>query len=457
MSTTAGTRTRLTRQQAGRPAAPVRIVHLGLGNFSRAHLAWYTSHAPDAGEWGIAAFTGRGPALADLLRPQDGLFHLVIRDPARDRVELVDSLSAVHPAADQAAWLRYFADPAVAIVTSTITEAGYHDEGGRLAASHPDVAADLDALRADPAAPVTTAPARFVAGLLARRDADAGPITFCPCDNMPHNGDVVLTVIRDAARAVDPTLLRWIDANVTAVTTMVDRITPRPDPGLPDLVAAATGTEDAAPVETEPFSEWVLSGTFAAGHPDWAASGATFAGDIAPFEERKLRLLNGAHTLMAYAGPLLGCQTVGEAIAHPRVGAWVEDWWREARRSVPLPASDLDEYVAALRARFANPRIRHLLAQIAADGSQKLPIRVLPVLRSERDAGRAGVASCRALTAWVLHLRGRGAPVQDAGVHGWDDVRSLPLPDATTYVLARLGVYDPDVAGLVATLAEEMA
>lgn len=457
MSTSADTRTRLTRDRAGRPPAPVRIVHLGLGNFSRAHLAWYTCHAPDAAAWGIAAFTGRSRTLADQLGPQDGLFHLVVRDPAGDRIELVDSLSAVHPAGDHAAWLRYFADPAVAIVTSTITEAGYHSEDGRLAASHPDVAADLDALRADPGAPVITAPARFVAGLLARRDAGAGAITFCPCDNMPHNGDVVLAVVRDAARAVDPTLLAWIDEHVTTVTTMVDRITPRPDPGLAEVVAAATGIEDAAPVETEPFSEWVLSGRFAAGHPDWAASGATFAGDIAPFEERKLRLLNGAHTLMAYAGPLVGCETVRDAITHPRVGAWVEDWWREARRSVPLPASDLDDYVAALRARFANPRIRHLLSQIAADGSQKLPIRILPVLRSERAAGRAGVASCRALAAWVLHLRGLGVPVQDAGVGGWDDLRGLPLPDATTYVLARLGVYDPDVARLVATLAEEMA
>ena len=456
MSTSGTTLTRLTREQAGRPAAPVRIVHLGLGNFSRAHLAWYTSHAPDAGQWGIAAFTGRSPALAEQLRPQDGLYHLVVRDPAGDRIELIDSLSAVHAAGDHAAWLSYFADPAVCIVTSTITEAGYRSVGGRLAASDPEVAADLEALRSDRTAPVATAPARFLAGLLARRDAGAGPITFCPCDNMPHNGDVVLGVLRDAAQAVDPSLLGWIDGHVTVVTTMVDRITPRPDPALGTLVAASTGVQDAAAVETEPFSEWVLSGTFAGGHPDWAAAGATFTDDIAPFEERKLRLLNGAHTLMAYAGPLLGCETVRDAIEHPRVGAWVDQWWAEARRSIDLPASELDDYVAALRMRFANPRIRHLLAQIAADGSQKVAIRAVPVLRSERDAGRSGAASCRTIAAWVLHLRGHGVPVQDAGVAGWDDVREEPLSDAVAHVLERLGVYDPDVARLVATLAEEM-
>ena len=457
MSVPAGTPAPLTRPLAGRPAAPVRIVHLGLGNFSRAHLAWYTSHAPDAGQWGIAAFTGRSAALAQLLQPQDGLYHLVVRGPAGDRIELIDSLSAVHAADDHAAWLGYFADPAVAVVTSTITEAGYHSEDGRLAASDPEVTADLDALRADPTAAVTTAPARFLAGLLARRDAGAGPITFCPCDNMPHNGDVVLGVVRDAAAAVDPSLLPWIDGHVTVVTTMVDRITPRPDAGLGQVVADATGIHDAAPVETEPFSEWVLSGAFAAGRPDWARAGATVTDDIAPFEERKLRLLNGAHTLMAYAGPLVGCETVRDAIEHPRVRAWVEDWWREARRSIDLPADELDDYLGALRARFANPRIRHLLAQIAADGSQKVPIRIVPVLRSELDAGRSGAASCRGIAAWVLHLRGGGAPVQDGGVTGWDDVRDGSLSSGVTSVLQRLGVHHSDVARLVVTLAEEMS
>ena len=445
-----------TRGALHRPAAPVRIVHLGLGNFSRAHLAWYTSHAPDADRWGIAAFTGRSRDLAERLRAQDGLFHLVVRDADADRVELVDSLSAVHAADEHDAWLAHVADPGVCIITSTITEAGYHSVAGRLAASEPDVDADLAALRRDPRSPVTTAPAKFVAGLLARRRAGAGAITFCPCDNMPHNGDVVAAVIRDAARAVDPTLVAWIDANVTVVTTMVDRITPRPDPGLGGTVALATGLDDRAPVETEPFSEWVLSGTFAAGRPAWDATGARFVDDIAPFERRKLHLLNGAHTLMAYAAPLLGCQSVGEAIAHPVVGEWVERWWEEARRIVGLPASDLDDYVAALRARFANPRIRHLLAQIAADGSQKVPIRIVPVLRAERDAGRSGEASCRAVAAWVLHLRGHGVPVLDAGVSGWDDVREPALPVAVDRVLRRLGVYDPDVARLVVTLAEEM-
>lgn len=445
----------LTRLDLDRPAAPVRIVHLGLGNFSRAHLAWYTTHAPDADRWGIAAFTGRSAELADRLWPQNGLFHLVIRDPAGDRVELIDSLSAVHAADEHIAWLSYFADPAVCLVTSTITEAGYRSAAGRLAASDPAVEADLAILRGDPTAPVGTAPAKFVAGLLARRDAGAGGITFCPCDNMPHNGDVVAGVVRDAAAAVDPSLGPWIDEHVTFVTTMVDRITPRPDPHLGEVVAAATGLGDRAAVETEPFSEWVLSGRFAAGRPAWDAAGARFVDDIAPFERRKLHLLNGAHTLMAYAGPLLGCVTVRDAIGHPVVGGWVDQWWTEARRSIGLPASELDAYLDALRSRFANPRIRHLLSQIGADGSQKVPIRILPVLRAERDAGRPGEASCRAVAAWVLHLRG-GVEVHDAGVAGWDDVRTLPLPEAVAGVLRRIGVYDPDVARLVVTLAEGM-
>ncbi|MDA8439533.1 MAG: mannitol dehydrogenase family protein [Propionibacterium sp.] len=445
----------LTRIDLNRPAAPVRIIHLGLGNFSRAHLAWYTTHAPDADRWGIAAFTGRSPDLADRLWPQNGLFHLVIRDPTGDRVELIDSLAAVHAADEHIAWLSYFADPAVCLVTSTITEAGYRSADGRLATSDPAVAADLAILRGDPAGPVGTAPAKFVAGLLARRDAGAGGISFCPCDNMPRNGDVVATVIRDAAEAVDPTLTTWIDEHVTFVTTMVDRITPRPDPHLGEFVAQVTGFADRAAVETEPFSEWVLSGRFAAGRPAWDAAGARFVDDIAPFERRKLHLLNGAHTLTAYPRPLLGCETVRDAIGHPVVGGWVEQWWTEARRSIGLPAPELDAYTDALRARFANPRIRHLLTQIGADGSQKVPIRILPVLRAERDAGRPGDASCRAVAAWVLHLRA-GDAVHDSGVSGWDDVRTLPLPEAVARVLRRIGVYDPDVARLVVTLAEEM-
>ena len=161
---------------------------------------------------------------------------------------------------------------------------------------------------------------------------------------------------------------------------------------------------------TEPFSEWVLSGRFAGGRPRWEDAGATFTDDIAPFEERKLWLLNGGHSLLAYAGSARGHETVADAVADETCRAALEAWWAEASRHLTLPTED---YREALLERFANPRMRHLLAQIAADGSQKLPIRILPVLRAERSAGRMPDGAVRVLAAWIGHLRGAGAPVSD--------------------------------------------
>jgi fructuronate reductase len=216
-------------------ALPVRHVHLGLGNFFRAHQAWYSTHAPDAVEWGIAAFTGRrtdrSDALAAALDAQGGLYTLVTRAADGDRFEVVSSLASIHLVDDHEAWLGYLADPQVKVVTTTVTEAGYvRGADGGLDAGRPEVAADVAALRADLTAPVVTAPAKLVAGFAARRAAGAGPLTMVPCDNLPGNGAAVCRVIGDLATLVDPALAAWITANVYYVTTMVDRITPEPTP-----------------------------------------------------------------------------------------------------------------------------------------------------------------------------------------------------------------------------------
>jgi fructuronate reductase len=201
-------------------------------------------------------------------------------------------------------------------------------------------------------------------------------------------------------------------------------------------VAERTGWRDAAPVVTEPFTEWVLSGDFPAGRPAWDAAGARFVDDVHPHETRKLLMLNGGHSLLAYAGSARGHQTIAEAVADPVCRRWLDQWWDEAARHVPLPAADLAAYRAALLERFANPRIRHTLAQIAADGSQKVAIRVLPVLRGERAAGRIPAGAIRILAAWIGHLRGIGAPVNDAGAGPYQqragsarDVLALLAPD----------------------------
>lgn len=449
---------RLSRKTSGaRPAAPVRIVHLGLGNFFRAHQAWYTDRSPDAAGWGIAAFTGRSASLADALGPQDGLYTLVTRGAGGDGYEVLSSVSAVHAASDQAAWLSCLRSPQVAVITLTVTEAGYCRRArGGLDTDRDDIRADLEALRTGPTALVTTAPARLVAGLLARRDAGSGALAVVSCDNLPGNGAAVEGVVLDLAALVDPSLSDWIREHVSFVTTMVDRITPKTTDEDRAAVAAATGLRDSAPVVTEPFAEWVLSGEFPAGRPAWHEAGARFVDDIAPFEERKLWLLNGAHSLLAYAGSLRGHQTVAEAMADPQCRVWVEEWWDDATRHLRLPVDEVTAYRAALLDRFTNPNIHHLLAQIASDGTQKLPVRIAPALRAERESGRVPGGAVRVLAAWALHLRGEGAPVADAGARALTGMAELPLDGAAQRVVSFVV---PDLAGdtaLVAAVHTEM-
>jgi fructuronate reductase len=401
------------------PPPPVRAVHLGLGAFFRAHQAWYTARADDGGAWGIAAFTGRRPDLADALSAQHGLYTLVTRRADGDEFGVVPSVARAHTADEHDAWLGYLASPDVRVVTLTVTEAGYR----------PDAA-----------------PARLLAGLRARRAADAGPLTLVPCDNLPQNGTVLATALRELA---DPSLREWLDQSVSVVTTMVDRITPRPTDADRAAVLAGTGIDDPSPVVTEPFSEWVISGDFPGGRPAWESAGAVLTDDVTPYEERKLWLLNGGHSLLAYVGALRGRATVAEAMDDEHCRALLEQWWSVCTPHLALGGRQAEAYCAALLERFANPRIRHALAQIAGDGSQKLPVRLLPVLRAERAAGRLPDVAVTVLAAWLLHLRGLGVPVHDVRA---DELRSLadrPLADAVPAVLAALSPELADDAELV--------
>jgi fructuronate reductase len=388
----------------------------GIGNFHRAHQAWYTAHAEDADQWGIAGFTGRRADMAEALRPQDGLYTLITRSPKGDDFELVGSLSAVHAAAEHDAYLDYLSRPDVAIVTITVTEAAYlRAPGGALDVDREVVQRDLEALREDPRSSVGSLPARLVAGLLARRSAGAAALTVLSCDNLPENGEVTQTVVTDLARLVDDTLMSWIETNVDFATSMVDRITPGTTDEDRKLVKESCGYIDAYPVATEPFSEWVISGTFPAGRPRWESAGARLVDDVEPFEQRKLWLLNGSHSMLAYAGSIRGHQTIDEAIADGDCRSWVEAFWDEASRHLSLPADDITKYRQALLTRFSNPRAGDQLARIAADGSAKLPVRTLPTVRAERAAGRIPVGCATTIAAWVLHLRGFGAPIKDPG------------------------------------------
>jgi fructuronate reductase len=398
------------------PAAPVRMVHIGVGNFHRAHQAWYTAHSPDAAEWGYASFTGRSARMVDALAPQDGLYTLITRSAEGDAFELIGALSAVHAAAEHEIYLDYLSRPEVAVVTITVTEAGYlRGADGHLDASRDVVVADVDVLRSDPRKQVGSLPARLVAGLLARRAAGAEALTILSCDNLPENGPVTQTVVKDLAALVDETLPAWFDSHVDFATSMVDRITPATTDEDRAIVEKECGYVDAAPVPTEPFSEWVVSGGFPAGRPRWEDAGAKLVDDVEPFERRKLWLLNGSHSMLAYAGSIRGYATIDEAIGDSKCRSWVEAFWDEASRYLTLPASDIADYRTALVTRFSNPRVRHQLAQIAPDGSIKLRVRTLPTVRAERSAGRVPIGCATTIAAWVLHLRGLGAPIKDPG------------------------------------------
>ncbi len=448
---------RLTRAQAGASAAPpVRIVHLGVGNFHRAHQAWYTAHAPDADQWGIAAFTGRRPEMAEALAPQDGLYTLITRRSDGDAFEVIGSLVAVHAASDHDQYLDYLGRPELAIVTITVTEAGYVQGPDRgLDAGRDIIVADVAALRADARSGVTSLPAKLVAGLLARRAAGAAAITLLSCDNLPENGAVTRTVVLDLADLVDDTLGQWIDQHVDFATSMVDRITPATTEADRSIVAQSQGYIDAYPVPTEPFSEWVVAGAFPAGRPRWEDAGAQIVEDVVPFEQRKLRLLNASHSLLAYAASVRGHETIDEAIADPDCRGWVEALWDEAGRHLPLPADAVTDYRAALLSRYTNQRVRHRLAQIAGDGSIKLPVRILPTLNAERDAGRIPLGCAITLAAWVLHLRGAGAPLNDPGADA--AVQAATAGDLSEAIPAVLNLIQPglgdDTAFVTAVIA----
>ena len=447
------------------PAPRVRMVHLGLGNFFRAHQAWYTHRANQGRaheeQWGILAFTGRSAGVAELLNAQDGLYTLVVDGADGAGAEVVESVVQARPGSDLRAWHDALADPAVAIVTTTVTEAGYcADDDGQLDLADPAVKADLAAWRAGRREELRTMPVRMASGLAGRREAGVAGLSVVPCDNLPGNGAVARGVVLGAARELDPALAAWVEDNVSFVTTAVDRITPRPTAGDVQRVEELTGVADPAVVVTEPFSEWDLAGTFVAGRPAWEEVGAVITDDVRPYETRKLWLLNGAHSLLAYAGSIRGHTTVAEAMGDPVVAEWVQQWWDGAIPHLVLPEDQLRAYTRALGERFANPSIRHLLAQIAADGSQKLPVRIVPALRASLAAGGSTTVvdgALRAVAAWVLHARGAGAPLTDADEGLVREQVSGSLEQALAAVLGQWGLTDPVVVGRAVELAAEVS
>ncbi len=436
------------------PQAPARILHVGLGNFMRAHLAWYTDCATDAAQWPITAFSGRSTELAAALDAQGGRYTLVTRGPVRDDFDTITSVRRAYAGADHASWLRSWRDEELACITLTVTEAAYRaTPAGTLDLADPAVCADVALLREDLASVVQTVPGRLVAGLAARRAAGSGPVTVVPLDNLPDNGTVTARVVGGLADQVDPSLAEWIGTHVSWATSMVDRITPRPTAALAAEVATATGWADRCAVVTEPFSEWVLAGDFRGGRPDWEAAGVRMTDDVAPHEQRKLWLLNGGHSLLAYLGLGFGLRTVAEAVADERCRRALASWWAEAAPHLSLAPQEIADYQGALIERWENPRLEHRLAQIAIDGSLKLPVRVLPVLRLERRAGALPQGAVEILGSWIAYVHAASADLEDARSVELSAARAGGLAQSVPRLLALLGIELADDTELVSAVA----
>jgi fructuronate reductase len=427
--------------------APVRMVHLGLGAFHRAHQAWYTWKADPEAQWGIAAFTGRSPAAATALSAQDGLYTLIVRSATEDTFQVISSIVEARDGADLARLKELLSAETTAVVTLTITEAGYHLlPDGTLDLQHPAVQADLRSLGETPDGSDATAPTtpigRLVHGLRSRRNAAAGKIAVVSCDNLSANATATRNAVHGMADVADPLLASWILENVCFVGTSVDRITPRTTKEELHLVREHSALEDLCPVVTEPFTNWILSGSFPSGRPRWEDAGAVFVEDIEPYENRKLWLLNGAHSLLAYAGLQRGHTTVAEALSDRLCARWVQEFWDEAERNLPPDGLDIPAYRKALLERFSNGRISHHLSQIAADGTTKLRMRALPVLSGELAAGRSATGASRIIAAWLAWAQNT-REIQDPAIN---DIRQALQLKGMQRTAALIAAIDPQLS-----------
>ena len=396
----------VARPAYDRDAQAIGIVHLGLGAFHRAHQAVHTEAAMAGGDrdWRIAGVSLRSADVRDALAPQNGLYTVTERGADRDRTALIGAVGEVVVAPERPeAVAALLARPSVHVVTLTVTEKAYSIGGGGTL--------DVDTVAANGG----TIYHHLAAGLAARRALGLGGMTMLSCDNLAGNGALLAEGLARWLDRTDPALGRWFEAECACPATMVDRIVPAVTPADLDRAAVAIGLRDEGAAVTEPFRQWVIEDRFAGPRPRWELGGAQLVADVASFERAKLRLLNGAHSALAYLGLPAGHGFVHEAMADPAIAATVDRLMRDeaAASLTPAPGQDLQTYIDALQHRFANTALPHRLAQIATDGSQKIPQRWLEPLADNATQGRSCPATLRALAAWIVHVRGDGAPVAD--------------------------------------------
>jgi fructuronate reductase len=387
----------------------IGIVHLGIGAFHRAQTAVYSDDALalEPASWGICGVSLRSADVRDRLSPQNGLYTAVEKSPGGVRRRVIGSVREVLFLGDQRdAVHARLAAPGTRIVTLTITEKGYcHDPAtGKLNFAHPDIVHDL----AQPERP-QSAIGLIVAGLDARRRSGERAFTVVCCDNLPQNGALVHGLVIAFGEARDPALARWIEDHASFPSTMVDRIVPATTDADIAENDAVLGLHDAAPVVHEPFRQWAIEDDFVAERPAWERAGAELVRDVAPFEAMKLRLLNGSHSAFAYLGFLAGHEFIYQVAAREEFVAFMRRLMRdEVAPTLKLPPGvDVVAYQKALIARFGNPALPHRTQQIAMDGSQKLPQRLLGTVRDNLAAGRPIELVTLAVAGWMRYASGR--------------------------------------------------
>ena len=388
------------RLQARQPG--IGLVHLGPGAFFRGHQAWYTEQAlKQGGDWGICAVSMRSGEVAKALNPQDGLYTLVELD-SEIRYQVIGAVQKVLVAAEQyAEVLAQLSAAETRFVTLTITEKGYClNAAGELDLQHPEIRQDLKR-QTQP----ITAIGLLVTALQARYQAGEAPFCAISCDNLTDNGHKLKRALVRFAREWDPVFASWLQS-MKSPCTMVDSITPATDDALRQQVANELGLADAWPIKRESFLQWVIEDDLPAERPDWQSAGVIFAADVSAFEKAKLRLLNAPHSTLAYLGCLLGYETVSDAMQDDTLVALIKRMIAEdLMPSFRAPAElDAGQYSADILQRFQNPAIRHLLAQIAWDGSQKLPMRLLPAVRDNLASGSSIRYLALAVAAWCRFI-----------------------------------------------------
>lgn len=400
------------------------LVHLGIGAFHRAHQAVYTDAVMNqtGGDWGIIGCSLRSDSVKQQLQPQDGLYTLLERG-LEHKPRIVGSvLNVLVGPENPSAVIDAIALPSVKLISLTITEKGYCHlpATGRLNLNHPDIEHDIAHIDAP-----KSAPGFIVAGLLKRFNQQLAPISILSCDNLPHNGAVTRAVVVELAEQINPTLANWINNNIAFPGTMVDRIVPATTPEDLERFSAQYGYSDAGLVVAEPFSQWVIEDNFCNARPAWESAGALLVKDVAAYETMKLRLLNGSHSLIAYAGFLAGFQTVYEVMQDANLVGLTQHFMAVAATTFQAPANfNLATYQAQLIERFKNPGLQHRTAQIAMDGSQKIPQRWLNSLRDGQKLGVNTGIFTFALAAWLRYLQGVD---ENGGEYSISDPLSEPL------------------------------